>query len=102
MRRHLLRRMAFSGKGHGRYPNRRAHGQSPGNIGPTSARHVPFSLDVSFQHAPQPVRLTVPLDTPGTLLEGLRCLTASRPFPTRSKFEGKTRSRFLLTSRGIK
>jgi hypothetical protein len=35
------------------------------------------------------MRLVVPLDTPGALLEGLRCLTASRPFPTRNEFLGK-------------
>lgn len=35
------------------------------------------------------MRLIVPFDTPGALLEGLRCLPASRPFPTRNEFSGK-------------
>ena len=38
----------------------------------------------------------VPLETPGALLEGLRCLTASRPLPTPNEFQGKTVPRFLL------
>ena len=38
----------------------------------------------------------LPLETPGALLEGLRCLTGSRPLPTRKEFQGKTMSRFLL------
>jgi hypothetical protein len=42
------------------------------------------------------MRLIVPLETPGALLEGLRCLTASRPLPTRKEFQGKTMPRFLL------
>ena len=46
------------------------------------APHLPFSLEVSSQHAPQPMRSIVPLETPGALLEGLRCLTASRPLAT--------------------
>jgi len=45
-----------------------------------------FSLHVSSQHAPQPMRLIVPLETPGALLEGLRCLTASRPLSTPEEF----------------
>ena len=56
----------------------------------------PFFLHVSSEHAPQPMRLVVPLETPGALLEGLRCLTVSRPLPTRKEFQGKTMSRFLL------
>src|SRR5580704_5754442 len=42
----------------------------------------PFSLHVSSQHAPQPMRFIVPLETPGALLEGLRCLTSSSLLPT--------------------
>ena len=42
------------------------------------------------------MRLIVPLETPGALLEGLRCLTASRPLPTSKEFQGKTMWRFLL------
>ena len=42
------------------------------------------------------MRLIVPLETPGALLEGLRCLTASRPLPTRKEFQGKTMSSLLL------
>ena len=38
----------------------------------------------------------MPLETPGALLEGLRCLTASRPLPTPNEFQGKTIPRFLL------
>ncbi len=56
----------------------------------------PFSLHVSSQHAPQPMRLIVPLETPGALLEGLRCLTASRPLQTRKEFQGETMSSFML------
>jgi hypothetical protein len=43
------------------------------------------------------LRSIVPLETPGALLEGLRCLTASRPLPARKDFRGKTMSRFLLS-----
>ncbi len=56
----------------------------------------PFSLHVSSQHTPQPMRLIVPLENPGALLEGLRCLTASRPLQTRKEFQGKTMSNFML------
>ena len=42
------------------------------------------------------MRLIVPLETPGALLEGLRCLTASRPLQTRKEFQGKTMSNFML------
>jgi hypothetical protein len=42
------------------------------------------------------MRFVVPLETPGALLEGLRCLTASRPIPTPNEFQGKTMQRFLL------
>ena len=42
------------------------------------------------------MRLTGSLETPGALLEGLRCLTASRPLPTRKEFQGKTMSSFML------
>jgi hypothetical protein len=42
------------------------------------------------------MRFIVPLETPGALLEGLRCLTASRPLPTPNEFQGKTMPRFLL------
>jgi hypothetical protein len=42
------------------------------------------------------MRLIVPLETPGALLEGLRCLTASRPLPTPNEFQGKTMPRVLL------
>src|ERR1700738_1241251 len=56
----------------------------------------PLSQDVFSRHAPQPTRLIVPLETPGALLEGLRCLTASRPLPTPNEFQGKTMTRFLL------
>ena len=34
------------------------------------------------------MRLTVPLDTSGALLEGLHCLTASCPLPNHSRFPG--------------
>jgi hypothetical protein len=46
--------------------------------------------------APQPMGLIVPFETPGALLEGLRCLTASRPLPAGKEFQGTTMSRFLL------
>jgi hypothetical protein len=46
----------------------------------------PFSLHVSSQHAPQPMRSIVLLETPGALLEGLRCFTASCPIPTPEEF----------------
>ena len=55
-----------------------------------------FSLYVSSQHAPQPMRFIMPLETPGALLEGLHCLTASRPLPTPNEFQGKTMPRLLL------
>jgi hypothetical protein len=55
------------------------------------APHPPFSLEVLLQHAPQPVRLTVPIDTSGALLEGLHCLTASCPLSNHSRFPGDDR-----------
>ena len=42
------------------------------------------------------MRSIAPLEPPGALLEGLRCLTASRPLPTPNEFQGKTMPRFLL------
>lgn len=56
----------------------------------------PFSLHASCQHAPQPKRLIVPLNTLGALVEDLCCLTASRPFSTRIEFQGKTVSRLVF------
>jgi len=40
-----------------------------------------FSQNASSPHRSQPTRSTVLGDTPGALLEGLRCFTASRPLP---------------------
>jgi hypothetical protein len=37
------------------------------------------------------MRLTVPLDTSGALLEGLHCLTASCPLSNHSRFPGDDR-----------
>jgi hypothetical protein len=37
------------------------------------------------------MRLTLPLDTSGALLEGLHCLTASCPLPNHSRFPGDDR-----------
>jgi hypothetical protein len=49
-----------------------------------------------LQHAPQPMRLTVPLDTSGALLEGLHCLAASCPLSIRNQFCWKTTSREFM------
>ena len=42
-----------------------------------------FPLWASSQHAPHPFPSTVALDTPGALLEGLRCSPAAYPLPLR-------------------
>ena len=79
------------------YPNRRARAGSRLATSAQPPRATsPFSLCVSSQHAPQPIRFIVPFETPGALLEGLRCLPASRPLPTPNEFQGKTMPRFLL------
>ncbi len=64
--------------------------QVNGNDPPPDGVHV---LEDSLGDS---LRLIVSLETPGALLEGLHCLTAYRPLPTRKEFQGKTMSRFLL------
>jgi hypothetical protein len=44
---------------------------------------------LSLQPTPQPTPRTSFLDTPGALLEGLRCFTAFRPLPNRDSFLGR-------------
>jgi hypothetical protein len=54
-----------------------------------------FPLWSSSQYAPQPFPSTVLLDTPGVLLEGLRCFPAACPLPATMERHGKNRARFL-------
>jgi hypothetical protein len=49
-----------------------------------------FPLWFFSQHASHPVPSTVALDTPGALLEGLRCFPAAYPLPLR--LEGHARN----------
>jgi hypothetical protein len=55
----------------------------------------PFRLWSSSQLAPQPFPSTVVLDTPGALLEGLRCFPAACPLPVMFEGHGKNIMRFL-------
>jgi hypothetical protein len=55
----------------------------------------PFPLWSSSQRAPQPSPSTVVLDTPGVLLEGLRCCPAASPLPATMENRGKDTTRFL-------
>ena len=54
-----------------------------------------FSRNISSAHTPQPTRSVLLVDTPGALLEGLRCFTASRPLL--AEFQGKNLSGLPLT-----
>jgi hypothetical protein len=54
----------------------------------------PFLLWPSFRHASHPSSSTVLLDTPGVLLEGLRCFPADSPLPETTESHGKNRSAF--------
>jgi hypothetical protein len=55
----------------------------------------PFHLWSSSRHAPHPSPSTVVLDTPGVLLEGLRCFPAAYPLPAAIENHGKDGTRFL-------
>jgi hypothetical protein len=59
----------------------------------------PFHLWSSSQHAPHPSPSTAILDTPGALLEGLRCCPAACPLPVTFEGHGKNIMRFLGDSR---
>jgi len=59
-----------------------------------------FPLRLSRAFTPQPFPLDLATGTTGALLEGLRCLTASRPLPT--EFQAQAAPRFSLTARGQK
>ena len=48
-----------------------------------------FSQNISFSHTPQPTRSFLLGDTPGALLEGLRCFPAACPLPLRFEGYGK-------------
>jgi len=61
-----------------------------------------FSRHASSQHAPQPIRSLVTLDSPGVLLKGLRCLTAFRPLTRPAQFQEGTDSRFAFSPGGLK
>jgi hypothetical protein len=55
----------------------------------------PFLLWSSSRPAPHPSSSTVLLDTPGVLLEGLRCFPAASALPEAKESHGKNRSGFL-------
>jgi hypothetical protein len=54
----------------------------------------PFQLWSSPRHAPHPFPSTAVLDTPGALLEGLRCFPAACPLPVTPQGFGKIPMRF--------
>jgi hypothetical protein len=54
----------------------------------------PFLLWSSSRRAPHPSSSTVLLDTPGVLLEGLRCFPAAFPLPETMETHGKNRAGF--------
>jgi hypothetical protein len=49
-----------------------------------------LAAKASYPRAPHPTRSGSLLDTPGALLEGLRCSPASRPLPTPTHAQGGT------------
>jgi len=54
-----------------------------------------FPLWFSSRPAPHPSPSTEVLDTPGVLLEGLRCFPAAYPLPAAIENHGKGGTRFL-------
>ena len=56
----------------------------------------------SYQRTPHPIRSGLLLDTPGALLEGLRCSPASRPLPTPTHVQGKPYLTSLDRSRRVR
>jgi len=73
----------------------RSRGRSPRILGPPPRATSFFSRNISSAHTPQPTRSVLLVDTPGALLEGLRCFTASRPLL--AEFQGKNLSGLPLT-----
>jgi hypothetical protein len=65
---------------------------------PRATSAFPHRLSPLF--TPQPFALDPATATNGALLEGLRCLTASRPLPT--EFQGDMVAGFSITARGLK
>lgn len=65
---------------------------------PRATSVFPHRLSPSF--TPQPFPSDLASGTNSALLEGLRCLTASRPFPT--EFQGDTEPGFSITAKGLK
>ena len=65
---------------------------------PRATSVFPHRLSPSF--TPQPFPLDPATGTNGALLEGLRCLTASRPLPT--EFQGEMGPGFSITPKGLK
>lgn len=55
----------------------------------------PFLLWFSSRRAPHPNPSTAILDTPGVLLEGLRCFPAAYPLPETRERQGKYTAGFL-------
>ena len=73
----------------GRFPKPVAGGRLASSAQPPRATPV-FTLSFFSQRTPQPFPSVSFLDTPGALLEGLRCFTAFRPLPNDSRKEGRT------------
>jgi hypothetical protein len=65
---------------------------------PRATSVLPLRLSPAF--TPQPFPLDPATGTTGALLEGLRCLTASRPLPT--EFQGEIALGLSRTARGKK
>ena len=76
-----------------------AGGRLASSAQPPRATSV-FPLRLSPSFTPQPFPLDPATGTNGALLEGLRCLTASRPLPT--EFQGDTEPGFSITAKGLK
>ena len=66
-----------------------AGGRSATSAQPPRATLVP-ATKVSSPHTPHPIRSSSLLDTPGALLEGLRCYPLSARSRKRKRFVGKT------------
>ena len=58
----------------------------------------PFIPQSSSRHAPHPNPLTVILNNPGALLEGLRCYPVASPLPLMFERRGKNGMQFFEDS----
>jgi len=71
------------------FPKALAGGRLASSAQPPRATLL-FTLCASSRRTPQPFPSISFLDTPGALLEGLRCFTAFRPLPSGNPVSAKT------------